>query len=462
MKSIAIGLKQRELSSVPEVLKRNIKDEDIRKIVMTDVGESDISPIEFHANIWEMPSGLIWNKSKIYVDIGLKVSFLYDKIKIYLPFAISENFGCLDLGDIIRDEKILGALFNTECVICSDVKSCFSKVELVGPTVKSNPNRASIFFLYTLGDQNIKISSEDPNKEGNQEDKKEDKKKDKKQKEGTWININIPDVPSCFKHEIQTAENNPIQPEGGEKPERQAEANYKNFIKSYYYIRFRILVDNSNEFVIRRDLSNDFLQSAFSQIELYDIRINDTRNLPQKIKEQFSPKGYSLATFRDAHIFYVSSSKAQVYNGSVIKTDSRIIEPSIWSSYEPDHNPTSIFIAHHWKFIKKRPETDDNERALNIKYSLDLFFTTVIPKLQLGTILVYVFVVILLGSLGSLLADNTYGFCNPSSMQAEDNDPENPISLNMRFWTLIGMGLYLFCFWIRDFRWKSEKYFVER
>lgn len=446
MNSFAIGLKARNN------LYRTYQDS-YRSTRIEKINGSTLSlPIDFHVNVWNMPRYMTSIKEATYIDIGIKASFVYDRIKLFLPFSIDKKEGCVDLIEKIKNEKVLNALFNSECILTSDKDSCFSKVIQYDRRINAEADHCKTFYLYPLGESNVIVTPYPGGKNG------------RKVLDGTWLDLSVVDFPSEIKTELNNSkqlvsETDEYKNLFSRKDDDKEFVDIDVLKDKYFYIRFRILVKDSKEFIISRNLSNDFLQSAFSKIGLYDLRFNEARNIHDKIKERYKDGNYIMATFQDSHIFFVGSSKIQVTNGSRIMTDSRIIEPDIWSEYEPPHNPDNIFISHHWKITpKESSETtqDQNIDKSDAKVALDIFFSVVSPSLRIGTVLLYVFVVVLLGCISSLLAIDILEFREVTS---------NPVwyqRLSLKQWTIILMVLYMIGWKLTDLTGSIRMWWKER
>lgn len=316
--------------------------------------------LEFHINIWKVERGRYRLKPKLYFDFGIKAKFKVGKLCLYLPFEIDES-EFKDLGKVLYNQKdLLSTIFNDEMCTKTLSNDCYCEV--------GHYNSDEKFYLYQLGSLNKEITSSE--EEGDTK--------------GTYIELTINGKPD---------DNNTINDD------------------EFFYVRFRVKVKNIDQVVITQHLSNDLLQAAFSKTDLYDIRINELREVHPKISEKMKVEKYRICSFSKIHIFYMADVHEVIENGSSLKQDSRILEDKKWCSYEPRtdlHN--SIFIAHHWKRREKNNE-DNNDNKNNNDNKLDkgissfnLFFSTVYPETQFLRLFVYIMFVIGLGFLGSMLS----------------------------------------------------------
>lgn len=333
--------------------------------------------VELHMNIWKSHPGF-FSMPHVYIDFGIKARISVNRIRIFLPFRLNKSEPWKDLGSIMAEHgNILCAIFNHDYNVTHKQESCFHEVRSCMPgsglgrcrglrarlgnlfhRYRKSKFGTNLFYLYPLGHNNVSVK-EDPDNNG------------------TIIDIAI---------------NNPKSISSD----------------SVYYIRFRVHLADYREFIKKKDISNDLIQSAFSKLDIFDISINESRDLNKTVKEILSTEGFNLARFSKAHIFYITTPKVKVESGSHAKADSRLIEEDMWEAYEPDNKTHCSYIAHHWLHRGK----DENLGQIR------LFFTAQYPKIQFFTLLEYLSVLILSGALGSWLASTD----NPSSVNADSTN----------------------------------------
>lgn len=325
--------------------------------------KSSIDPqiVDLHINIWKVEKGLLYLTPEIYIDFGIMSSFKIDRLCLYLPFEID---GHRDLGKILNNQKKeLCAIFNDELLPEPQKNGCYCKVKYES----EDDNIADYFYLYELGDENFDIKPRNENNE-----------------KGTYVTLELKG-----------------NPDGKESD--------KCFINEKRYIRFRVKVKNHSDISTTSYISNDLLQAAFSKSDYYDIRVNEKREIPDKVKEFMQNKNFLICKFNKIHLFYMADSREKIENESSLKCDSRLLECCHWDKYEPKTgiiNP--IFIAHHWKRrIEKgqceKSEDDKNKKKESIS-SFSVFFSTVYPKTNWSRLLCYIFIVIFLSWCGSMLS----------------------------------------------------------
>ena len=193
--------------------------------------------------------------------------------------------------------------------------------------------------------------------------------------------------------------------------------NNKKFESYSVFVRFRLKLHDLSCFARKKQVSNDWLQSAFSSTYMFDIRVNDGRELSKKKRELVEHKGYRMPLFTKIHFFYMADSEEMVENGSSIKLDSRLLEKDRWHNYLGQNLEfVSENLAHHWKSkidkcIKPQLISIVNDFIL-VKTSMDvrnvhgftLYFKTKFEDLRISRIILYLTIVILLGLISSVFA----------------------------------------------------------
>lgn len=309
---------------------------------------------ELHINIWKVQQGGIFLKPKLYIDFGIMTTFQTNEMYLYLPFEIEGK--PVDLGKRLQDNRdMLCTVFNENLLSETQPNTCFSNVKL--------PNEnSSLFYLFQLGSKNIETFEDEDG-------------------QGTYIKI-IRN--GCYNNQ--------------EKP---GESDYEKKV----YVRIRIEVKDIKEIVHSEFVSNDLFQAAFSKNDLFDIRINEVREIHPKVSERMNHEHFVLCKFNKIHLFYMADSREKVENESSLKSDSRILEDGKWIDYEPSNDlHHAIFLAHHWKKRKK-----ENEKPID---SFSLFFSTIYPHMHWAHLASFLSVVVVSGWAGGMLE---FDFCEINS-----------------------------------------------
>ena len=234
--------------------------------------QNEIGLVEFHINLWKVKNGVVRVMPNLIFDFGIKFNSRITELCLFLPFCISKKLGVKDLGKCLSTNRnLLNAVFNEDMIYQSANNHCFSKITNNNTTGTDS----SSFFIYHLGEDNFKIE--------NYTEESEVK--------GTYLTININGNPS----------------------------NNNEIINEKYYVRFRVYVENVKEIVRTEILSNDLLQAAFSRMDLFDIRLNEKREIPSKVEEKMKKEQFELCSFNKLHFFYIVDTHETIDNGIDIR-----------------------------------------------------------------------------------------------------------------------------------------------
>lgn len=114
------------------------------------------------------------------------------------------------------------------------------------------------------------------------------------------------------------------------------------------YIRFRLKNLTEKKQFTTEDLSNDFIQSAFSKIEMTNISFNDKRDFDKADYQDMAKIG-TFFNFSKFHFFFVGASCEETVSGQTPFKDCRPLDNNKWKEYIGEHNPSHrICIAYHW------------------------------------------------------------------------------------------------------------------
>lgn len=347
---------------------------------------------ELHINVWKVSCGTLSSDVKIFFDFGLKTKKIVESIYVYIPFEIFEDGKEYDLVKKLQNNnELLCAVFNSDFKTETAQGNTFSLVK----DCNDNP----LFYLHQLGSTKFNPTLFHIGK-------------GKKRKIiGTLLRINIQDAPTngC----------------------------------DYTYIRFRVQPKKVKDVIKTEHISNDFLQAAFSKIDMFDLRVNETRDINTDVMDKIRGDDYIPFTFDKVHLFFMADSKENVENGSSIKVDSRLLENNLWSPYLPQEARKCNYIAHHWKKRQEVTKMSINKSEIETTTSYKpfndyrIFFTSIYPKFQLLRFLVYLFTVILLGWVGSMLSFNI-----DTTLFFSTNKYLKLIIIGLMFTVVFGFALY--------------------
>ena len=319
---------------------------------------------EFQINLWNTEVINIVNRHQFRfraIDFGVVCPLVTQQLVFLLPFRVADS----DFYDLVKclslDADLLCSVFNEDLKSTSEPAKSYHKIE--GSSIR--------YLMYELSKENIESFDYD----------------EKSNVTRMLIKINTKFSPEEFQ-------------------------GYQLFV------RFRLMLKSFDSFAKKKMVSNDWLQSAFSSTYLFDIRLNDVRELAKKKKELVEYNGFSLPKFKKIHFFYMADSEENVENGSSVKLDKRLLEKERWHSYLGKNLEfVSENIAHHWKAIKKYTlkvkEESDVIDAKKSKYKYEpvettiqnftLFFKTEFSDYQFNRLLFYVSIIVILGIFASAI-----------------------------------------------------------
>jgi len=283
--------------------------------------------LEAHFNLWKLGKR---KNTNCFLDIGLMIqnATKISHVNIFIPhFITSSNIE--DLGITFRrNPDLISTLFNEDYRISS------------GPQEKIvdvlNANRDPTFCIYVL-DLDSDVSVE--NAFG-----------------GSTIRIRIPKELAQKKH--------------------------------YYRIRLKSPYVASISQIYTPP--NSWLESAFSQTELVDFRINEKRNLNYSLLERIHSEGE--VSFAKTHLFLMREASDDYIYSHRPPHDSRQLETDLWKGYIGGDHPLDKMIAYHWK-----------ETGVHSSFSAFVKFRYV--RCTRLTIAIFIAIIIILGFLSGFLAN---------------------------------------------------------
>ena len=295
--------------------------------------------MEIHINLWNVRTK---GGDDFYaIDFGLKYHKDVDSIKLVLPFdAKQEDFS--DLAHVLTNNKsLLCTVFNADMSISSEQSDSIHDV--------INLDSGEKMAIYELSSRNIEWKPFD------------------KDCNSTELTI----TPRYEKEKIK---------------------------EDKVYVRFRIKLHNLSMFAHTRKLSNDLIQSAFSSTRLFDIRLNDKREIDKKLIEDIVYDDYKMVKIEKMHFFYMVDAEETLENGSNIPLGTRMLERERWNPYLEDSEMNEEYLAYHWKLNCQKKEDVIEPYA-----TFSVFFKTNYTSYDIRRIFRYSIIVILLSFLGSLI-----------------------------------------------------------
>lgn len=329
---------------------------------------------DLHINYWKLPNDADgYNRA---LDFGVYLEDLSETIAsliITVPFKV-DRANILDLSQKLSNEDFTSYLFGGSYQILS-LKDC--------PTYKYAKDRSGnkSFCIYELCSSSINVSDLE---------------------RGTKIMISIQSEPKGL-NEIK------------ERVDGVETTNSYNL-----YLRFRIQEVKEGSFCFTENISNDFIQSAFSKSEMSNIKINELREIDHNDFQDLTSQN-SFVTIGKLHFFFIGSSEDEAVSGSTPYESCSLLEPSIWDDYISNLNPLNKkCISYHWSSINREKH--------------NIFFKTVYSSRNLIKQVKYALVVIVLSILGAMIYDvgkkiivttnnyvRSFMSCNISDNQVNDS-----------------------------------------
>lgn len=283
--------------------------------------------LEVHFNLWKLGKN---GNANCFLDLGVMIQNATDvsNINVFIPRPVASS-DIADLGAIFRKRTdLVSTLFNEDYRVSSHANEKIIEV--------SNVNKIPIFHIYVL-DLNSDVLIE--NAYG-----------------GSIIKIRIP------------------------KELADKKLYYRISLKNPY-------VDSISRIYTP---PNSVLESAFSETELVDFRLNEKRNLNSSLLERIRSEGE--VSFNKTHLFLMREASDDYVYSHKPPNGSRQLEVDLWKEYIGSDSSLDKIIAYHWK------ET-------NIHNSFTAFVKFRYIRCSRLTIATFIVIIIFLGFLSGLAAN---------------------------------------------------------
>jgi hypothetical protein len=285
---------------------------------------SSLSDVELHFNFWKIPNGA--KKHQKFLDIGIKLddTSTVDSLNLYFPSQIAIT----DFEDIVSKfidrADLVSAIFNENYKVTSDAIKKSYEI--------TNTKNEFVFTVYKTSENDIDFQ---PNKY-----------------DGTIIKLRV----------------------------------LKQSKKNYYRFRLKGNFIDSLSTISRP--TNSVLESAFSEVEMIDFRVNEIRDLNHDLIEEITKDVFFK--IRKQHFFFICSNEEEVIGNHQPFISCRNLENYRWDKYVDlsDKNKANVYLAYHWKeddkesvstLIKTKHERN-NWRTIG-KYFVIAFFVAVLIEL---------------------------------------------------------------------------------
>lgn len=326
-------------------------------IMATQLPKKEIA-LDIHINFWKLKKK--YTGYEYLLDIGLMIEDI-SKLKffhIYFPFQLNrEDFE--DIGNrLIKNHKLINSIFNENYEIHTNPnvpKQC---------NVQNN-KKAPLFNIYAIDFKNHKQDFE---------------------------------ITDCFNGTKLTIKVENIKP---------LEKCYK------YYFRIRLKSKHLQDVYIRKyKPKNWFFQSALTETETIDFRINEKRNYNESLAEEINK--YDEFLINKIH-FLLMRYSTEDFESHHINIRCRELENDLWKDYIAQDYDLKNIIAYHWSEKRKDKPIDSFNALVKIKYY----------KSNWKTILSYIILLGLLSVSFNLLSNwinNKINLCNITKQSASLND----------------------------------------
>jgi hypothetical protein len=153
------------------------------------------------------------------------------------------------------------------------------------------------------------------------------------------------------------------------------------------YLRFRVKGPYLDSLSTIQKVPNSFVQSAFSQTEMIDFRVNEARDLNKSLLEEIGRQ--SSFVFEKYHFFFVCSYSEDILGAHKQYNSCRNLENYRWAAYVGNEKlKDQTYLAYHWKEMGKtdtnvllKTKFERNNWSTILKYLLVLLLVTILFNL---------------------------------------------------------------------------------
>lgn len=301
-----------------------------------------------HVNFWSCED-LLGTKNAInpYLDIGIKIENykLIEELCFHCPFPLSKDDNIKDLTGKLEKKSNACLIFNEDCEVETRDSYTIIKIE--------NEKENEELLLFSL-DQVVKDVCEVQKSEAEEE---------------TNILFKFKDFIEYIDHINRLKELDKI------------------------YIRFRIKDVSLNDYLFfDSEPLNKSFESAFSGTRIIDFKINEKRNINEMEKAAIVVGKREWLNIKKVHFLVMIPSSYDLESLSSYDLNCRELEEHVWDDYLGDEIDTNKghVLAYHWKTVE---ESQVFSCLVKIKYY----------KARISTILSYIFMVISLGIVSSVI-----------------------------------------------------------
>lgn len=303
-----------------------------------------------------------------YLDIGVKFRCLNDKssINIYFPLKITKDNYVDSLGRTLTQKpELVAAIFNTHVKSWTIVAPNIVDIAFVDNEKSKSISPLRIFSQIELsekdGDKGVIVRDQD---------------------EGSIL---------TFPKNLIT------------HSEKDTDKEDKDNTNCFGYFRFRIKLNPEDKKSISQVyVSKDAkLLSRMESIEIVDFRVNEIRNLPQKIVSNLN----NNSCITSVHFFLIRETNSEHKLSHTEFKRCRLLEKDLWDSYLNVPKGTTIpehMLIYHWK------EPLQKSDSINYLENFSAFakFSTI--TVTSWTVIGFLFFILLWGALSGVLGNFLY------------------------------------------------------
>lgn len=310
--------------------------------------------VELHINYWSLEAKQACN----YLDIGLRLELVSDNsfnsINFYFPFKMAKENYMGNLGSVIcSTDELVELIFNER------LKSSFEGVNFKDINFYGKENETlRLYKELDIGNQltNVQFILDEEN--------------------GS-TRIKIP---------AEMLDTTPISVEGK---------------TVYHYFRFRLRLTPEHVKILSQNYEpqDRLVVSKFEKIEVIDFRLNELRDLPAAVSNCLN-KNFIL---EQIHFFLIRDIHDELKLSHAKYKRCRLLEKEVWNPYLKFKGESAILPEQMLIYHFEKNSKGDNKESKHID-RFNAFAKFVRVKVTFSNILVFIFSVIMLGAMGSLLA----------------------------------------------------------
>ena len=336
-----------------------------------DKKETDASEqVEFsaHINFWFLEDiSAIDNKNSIrepYIDIGLKIKNYkcIDSITLHCPFELAEE-NIEDLSPKMSTKNNATMIFNDDCEI--ETINSYTCVKF------PDGSNLLIFLMDQIIEETYYIEQIDGKSN---------------------VVLNFKD----FHTYIETLD------------------GLKEIDDLYIRFRIKDVVLKDKIYFDSEPLNKSF-ESAFSGTRVLDFKINEKRNISERLQAKMVVDGKKWVEFSKIHFLVMEPSSYDLTSFSNYDMSCRELEENMWDDYLNAHIDFTKghVLAYHWKASGKKGENEEIKRLKDFSCFAKINYS----KMRYITLFSYVLMAIALGVLGDSFATLIGAFPEPSTSE---------------------------------------------